>query len=147
MFKLLNHTQVCINLFDELASHLKIWGMFRHDQRNARVEGLNIEQELSVAFRMCTGFGLPFCCGHTFFIFWSRLLGTGSQMYYSQVCQREKRVIASENIISLCFAVGGMKTMRGMLMWHDLRAIRVFVRFCFDLLSTLTCSHHLSTQC
>lgn len=62
------------------------------------------------------GLAYPSAVVTLFFIFWSRLLGTGSQMYYSQVCQREKRVIASENFISLCFAVGGMKTMRGMLM-------------------------------
>lgn len=74
-----------------------------------------------------------------FFIFWSRWVGTGSQTYYSQVCQCEKWVIASFFPL-----VGGIKAFVKVCGFNFL-ALQVFVLLGLNSISVLTYSHRLST--
>ncbi len=72
---------------------------------------LKIEQKFSLWLYLlqhsgcAQGLAYSFLWSHFFFFltFWSRWVGTGSQMYFSQVCQCERRMIASEN----CCVCGG----------------------------------------
>lgn len=111
-------------------------------------KSLKIEQKRSLWLYLpqhsgcARGLAYPFLWSH-FFIFWSRWVGTGSQMYYSQVCQREKRVIASKK---RCACGGWDKgTCNVAPTWLLDHQGLCFVWFCFDLLSALPGSHHLST--
>lgn len=108
--------------------------MFYRDMRYVLVlpekcvfKSLNIEQELSLWLYLlqhsgcARGLAYTFSVVTLFFVFWSRWVGTGSQMYYSQVCQRKTRMIASETlfIFFMVFVVGGIKVRTAVCRWHN----------------------------
>lgn len=112
--------------------------------REMPFENLNIEKELSLwlyllqLLRRAQGLAYPFSCGHTFFCFldslsWNRkpdVLFTGLLAWEVSDCVWEG---------FFCRVCGGWDKVCVML-------CRRYMTFgLFDLISTMTCSHHLSS--